>query len=347
MFRGNRRPRRGGFTLIELLVVIAIISLLISILLPSLTGARRTGQRVACMAKLRSLSSGATEYATDNDDWIIGSPSGSGAYVVNDGVAWGAAVQDWDFMGPMAAMWALELPKGDRGNQQGVINRFNALRGQAEFLCPSNGFLSGWFGGPNAGVNRMVSYNTVRTQLFRSEPEPGGPPPIVGVTIMAGNFEEKLPPKWRPSLNKMGNPANKVFCADGARFSTSSIAPDYDLTPLAGWGGAFSDSGAFSPWTRSWDRGWAPGNSRQGSVDGRVYAYRHSTAEPPQGAPGNAFKLNVAFYDGHVDTQGDLESSNPYQWLPMGSRVDPTGGGVWPDTVAHFRLGGAIDHIGP
>ena len=58
---------RNGFTLIELLVVIAIISLLISILAPSLTEAKYLARQAACAVNLRNLVTAMSTYAAEAD----------------------------------------------------------------------------------------------------------------------------------------------------------------------------------------------------------------------------------------------------------------------------------------
>lgn len=64
----NDRSRSAAFTLIELLVTIAILTLLIGILVPSLSSARRQAKANACLSTVKGLGMGFTIYLTENRD---------------------------------------------------------------------------------------------------------------------------------------------------------------------------------------------------------------------------------------------------------------------------------------
>lgn len=57
-----------AFTLIELIVTIAIIALLVSILIPSLSSARRSAKANACLSHLKGVGSGFSVYLVENED---------------------------------------------------------------------------------------------------------------------------------------------------------------------------------------------------------------------------------------------------------------------------------------
>jgi len=63
--------RRVGFTLIELLVVIAIIALLMAIIMPALSTAKKIATGAVCVANQRNLLTGWIMYADDSDGFLI------------------------------------------------------------------------------------------------------------------------------------------------------------------------------------------------------------------------------------------------------------------------------------
>lgn len=57
--------RKKAFTLVELLVVIGIIAVLISILLPAISRARKQAVRIVCMSNLRQLATCVAMYESE------------------------------------------------------------------------------------------------------------------------------------------------------------------------------------------------------------------------------------------------------------------------------------------
>ena len=65
------------FTLIELLVVVAIISILASILMPSLSKARASAVFAVCKSNSKQISLGVIMYSSDNSDWVAPTHQGN------------------------------------------------------------------------------------------------------------------------------------------------------------------------------------------------------------------------------------------------------------------------------
>jgi len=119
------RGRRGGFTLIELLVVVAVIALLVSILLPSLTNARKQAEAVVCASDLRQVLLGIYMYQTDAKGTVPGSMGPL------PGTLW--SEYDWNHTDPEARkhnLWFYKLCDPPRGKKY--------IGDPKVFLCPGD-----------------------------------------------------------------------------------------------------------------------------------------------------------------------------------------------------------------
>lgn len=67
--------KQKGFTLIELLVVVSIISLLVSILLPSLQKAKDIAKLTVCISNLRQIGTAIHLYMQDDDKMYFPTPN--------------------------------------------------------------------------------------------------------------------------------------------------------------------------------------------------------------------------------------------------------------------------------
>ena len=132
----SSRVSRLGFTLIELLVVIAIISILMSILLPTLSRAREQSRRTMCVAHLRQLGYCIRMYADDHNDKMP----------AHDYTFWHENKTDHYWLSYARTGWATPSDhNGDIVHQTNLgllIPEYIGI-GSSIIFCPSNKILQG------------------------------------------------------------------------------------------------------------------------------------------------------------------------------------------------------------
>ena len=112
------------FTLVELLVVVSIIGILVSILMPSLQGARSKSESKVCLSNLKQMGVGVVGYARDNNNKMV--PAWIGDY-------WNCRTwDDWigDYMGRVLSNKHKKKEWLKTSHNDSPVNKV--------FLCPTD-----------------------------------------------------------------------------------------------------------------------------------------------------------------------------------------------------------------
>jgi len=338
------KKKQYGFTLIELLVVICVIAILVSLLLPSLSRVRAAGYNLKCMANLRTMGQAMTIYAAENKGWIPGSGATSGRHIwkqsgSNCSLVSGYSIDNiprvnepLDWAGPLSRV----MRKTDAAltGTDGKA-RFRAYLRIPEFRCPSYAGVvmtpSATTGGlMTEGAQPAIGYNTANGFLnLPNTAYPYGSSSGFPCNVVApGNPYWVLPNNYVPKITMVGATSQKIFAADGARrvrtFSAASFVVEYTLSSdpsvVNTNESMFSDYGPFQCNTRSYSRSAVPGNggiAASSTYDPRMLSFRHGTLAAK--SKGGQFRMNVVFYDGHVENLDDITAANPNLWLPTGT----------------------------
>jgi hypothetical protein len=306
---------RRSLTLAETATLLASLLAALLVLTPVVHGARGNAERQLCAARLGSLAQQNAVYLEESNGWFFGSPVTTGQEMWREGATDPSPADDpmldnlvqiWDWAGPIARRtMTLDPNPAIRWRDQLI---------EGAFACPSNNFISVPYPAPAGDFQpqKMVSYNSQRAMMTRGGTAPAGSESKVYLQYfhpqMGGSVN--VPATYAPQLDLVGNPARKIFLADGARYTRDSggIETWHDISWMPSGGGAFSSGAPTDP-----DAFQSSYHRSAYSPEMAARAYRHPC--------GPFLGLNAAYFDGHVDWMSEALSRFPDFWWPTGTII--------------------------
>lgn len=297
-------PERAGksiraFTLVELLVVIGIIALLISVLLPALSRARKSAGAIKCAASIREIGNALKMYSIDSKGWY------PPPQLVPTGVQYNIDGVDYPSSGANP-YWFNFLAKYVTKNKIGSASTtaIEAADGRKSIFwaCPEwEGYTTTAIGGKNRvqvgyGMNLWPTFNKGYPDVATNFP------PAADCAFISSWTPTSMTGKWYKEKVWTRDGSNRVIIAD-SRFWAIESNP---LSPGPG------NSVVYPPQPNiNNSETYTSGISGQTMID----VYRHG--KYPNMFPGkNAFSTsggkvsyNCLWGDGHVSTEPTQEAA--------------------------------------
>lgn len=289
--------RKHAFTLVELLVVIGIIAVLIGILLPVLSGARRAADAAKCAAGLREIGNAFRMYSIDSKGWYPPSqlqPGSGRTYQIDD------VIYPVDSNGTLYnAFWYNFLQKYVTKGKVGgaVVQSFDAGNAQKTIFwgCPSwTGYLSGTAAGGTNVVQLGYGMSYWPT-ASASNPRFGSFPASAENSFIQNWGTVSQTGRWHREKTWGREGSRRIIVADSRFWSVESQPSSATNFPAAQ--PALVNSAAVGVYTST-------GNQTM------VHVYRHGKQPPMHpsvpntlNARGGKVSYNCLFADGHVTTE--------------------------------------------
>lgn len=262
----------GAFTLIELLVVVAIIAMLAGLLVPALQDARARAQLALCLTNQKNLALAMRLYADSFNDALPGSPNTSGVGPRQSPPETTVATNAFDYASPLLSFLNTAVPANRADRQE--LTRLGV------FKCPSNNYESTPWHNSTDFIADAADFTTSQASsyltcwsflLVGSDYKGSEVVPGVYYWPYRDDWAEVAPKDFLPKITKIGQPAQKIFLADGARFADVNHRFTYDIGYFRYGAGSYSGSGAW--WIGSREYGQDSSGQDQPAAQ---YSYRHS-----------------------------------------------------------------------